>query len=312
MTTTSPTTLLDSLSALNDIARLRVLRILSQQELSVGEVADVLQLPQSTVSRHLKMLLETDFVARRTIGTTGLYRVSDSMPGGAADLWKIAEENFKELPKSGEDASRLVSILAQRRSDSKSFFKNMSGEWESMRSTLFGSHFTSVALLSLLNPSLKILDIGCGIGNAASLIAPYVTEVVGIDRETTMLNEAKQRPDLTNNVTFIEGDATSLPMKNSSFDVAMFCLVLHHIEDINAAVREASRVLKDGGRVLIIDMQEHIHKEYKHTMGHVHLGFSESDMKTFATSAGLKLLNYHRLRPETASSGPSLFAALLG
>ena len=175
MTTTSPTTLLDSLSALNDIARLRVLRILSQQELSVGEVADVLQLPQSTVSRHLKMLLETDFVARRTIGTTGLYRVSDSMPSGTAELWVIAEENFRELPNSDEDASRLVSTLAQRRSDSNSFFKNMSGEWESMRSTLFGSHFTSVALLSLLNPSLKILDIGCGIGNAASLIAPYVT-----------------------------------------------------------------------------------------------------------------------------------------
>jgi hypothetical protein len=71
-------------------------------------------------------------------------------------------------------------------------------------------------------------------------------------------------------------------------------------------------VLKDGGRVLIIDMQEHTRKEYKHTMGHIHLGFSENDIKTLATSAGLKLLTHHRLRPETASSGPSLFAALLG
>ena len=123
MTTTCPTTLLDSLSALNDIARLRVLRLLAQQELSVGEIADILQLPQSTVSRHLKVLLETEFVARRTVGTTGLYRVSDSMPRGASDLWGIAEENFSELPNTVEDkCSPRRSVCASAKSDSKNFF----------------------------------------------------------------------------------------------------------------------------------------------------------------------------------------------
>jgi ArsR family transcriptional regulator len=312
MTTTSPTTLLDSLSALNDIARLRVLRLLSQQELSVGEIADILQLPQSTVSRHLKILLETKFVARRTVGTTGLYRVSDSMPSGASDLWGIAEENFTELPNTEEDYARLESALSQRQSDSKNFFKNISGEWESMRSDLFGSQFTSIALLSLLDPSLSILDIGCGIGNASSLIAPFVAEVVGVDRETAMLSEAKQRPSPATNVKFVQGDATKLPMEDGRFDVAMFCLVLHHIEDTKSAICEAARVTKHGGRVLIIDMQEHLHDEYKHTMGHVRLGYSESDIESLASEAGLTLLKYHRLRPDTGASGPSLFAALFG
>ncbi len=311
MTTASPTTLLDSLSALNDIARLRVLHLLSQHELSVGEIADVLQLPQSTVSRHLKMLLETEYVSRRTIGTTGLYRVSDSMPCSTADLWDIAKDNFVDLPSSCEDNSRLISALAQRRSDSKSFFKNMSGSWESMRSDLFGSQFTSMALLSLLDPTLTIVDIGCGIGNASSLVAPFVGEVVGVDRETTMLDEARNRPDLLSNITFIDGDATNLPIDSDTFDVAMFSLVLHHVEDAEVAIREAARVTKGDGRILIIDMQEHLRNEYNHTMGHIHLGFSEESIQLLAQGAGLRVVTYHHLQPATDAIGPSLFAALL-
>lgn len=312
MTTTSPSTLLDSLSALNDIARLRVLRLLAQHELSVGEIADILQLPQSTVSRHLKMLLETEFVARRTVGTTGLYRVSDSMPSGASDLWSIAEENFGELPSTDADNARLVSALTHRQSDSKNFFKNVSGEWESMRAEMFGSHFTSIALLSLLDPSLSILDIGCGIGNASSLIAPFVSAVAGVDRESAMLDVAQKRPDLAPNIEFVQGDASKLPFENGRFDVSMFCLVLHHVEDAESALREASRVTTSGGRILIVDMQEHLHDEYKHTMGHVHLGFSKSDIETLAKASGLTLLHYHNLQPDTRASGPSLFAALVG
>jgi ubiquinone/menaquinone biosynthesis C-methylase UbiE len=311
MTTTSPSTLLDSLSALNDIARLRVLRLLAQHELSVGEIADILQLPQSTVSRHLKMLLETAFVARRTVGTTGLYRVSDSMPNGASDLWGIAEENFGELPSTETDSARLVSALTHRQSDSKNFFKNVSGEWESMRSEMFGSHFTSIALLSLLDPSLKIIDIGCGIGNASSLVAPFVASVACVDRESAMLDVAQTRPDLSSNIEFAQGDATSLPFENDVFDVAMFCLVLHHVENVETALREAARITKTGGRILIIDMQEHLHDEYKHTMGHVHLGFSKNDIESLAKAAGLTLLKYHNLQPDTGASGPSLFAALI-
>jgi len=234
------------------------------------------------------------------------------MPCSTADLWNIAKDNFSDLPSSDEDTSRLISVLAQRRGDSKSFFKNISGAWESMRSDLFGSHFTSVALLSLLDPALTILDIGCGIGNAGSLVAPFVGKVVGVDRETTMLDEARHRPDLSSNIAFVDGDAANLPIESGTFDVAMFSLVLHHVEDIEAAIREAVRVTKDGGRILIIDMQEHLHDEYKHTMGHLHLGFSEDDIRSHATNAGRTLLCYHRLQPDTSASGPSLFAALLG
>jgi len=311
MTTSSPSTLLDSLSALNDSARLRVLHLLSEHELSVGEVADVLQLPQSTVSRHLKLLLDSEFVARRTHGTTGLYRLCDTMPSEAADLWRIAAANSRDLPGVQDDESRLISVLAQRQTDSRSFFKNVGSDWELLRYDLYGSQFTSIALLSLLDPTLRVVDIGCGIGNVATLISPYVKSVIAVDRESSMLTQARQRPDVTSEIDFREGDALNLPLQENSVDVAMFCLVLHHIESPSDALCEAARVVTNGGRVLIIDMQEHVRDEYKHTMGHLHQGFSETDIQTMARKIGDSTPTYHRLQPDTEARGPSLFAAIL-
>jgi len=310
MTTASSPTLLDSLSALNDCARLRLLRLLHREELRVGEIADILQLPQSTVSRHLKLLLDSGFVARRTFGTTGLYRLSDSMPSETADLWSIAVSNSQSLPGSEEDDARLVSVLATRGTDSRNFFKHVGSDWESLRQELYGSMFTPVALLSLLDCSLTIVDIGCGIGNAASLIAPYAKRVIGVDREASMLHEARKRPDLSPNIEFLEGDATKLPLQENAVDVAMFCLVLHHIEDPVAALCEAARVVNKGGRVLVIDMQQHARDEYKHTMGHLHQGFNETMIEEYAQNSGLTLTQYHHLHPDTDAQGPSLFAAV--
>jgi SAM-dependent methyltransferase len=310
-TTSSPTALLDSLTALNDCARLRVLRLVSSDELSVGELSDILQLPQSTVSRHLKLLHETNFVSRRTAGTTGLYRISDAMQTETSALWTIAKRNADYLPDTSEDDSRLISVLAQRHTDSKSFFKNASGGWETLRSDLYGQRFTPTALLALLDPSLRVVDIGCGIGNAASIIAPFVQQVTGVDRETAMLKEARQRPDLAPNIVFAEGDAQQLPLEDDSVDIALFCLVLHHIEDVPNALLEAKRVVISTGRIFIIDMQEHIRDEYRHTMGHVHLGFSESTLQLAAKKCGLRVQQYHRLHPDTGASGPSLFVAVL-
>ena len=311
MTTISSSLFLDSLSALNDRSRLRILRILGQHELSVGEIAGVVQLPQSTASRHLKLLFEARFVSRRTVGTTGLYRISSEMPVETRELWEIATNNVNSVPGATEDDARLVAILAERHADSRTFFQNIGSEWESFRRELFGSDFTSLALLSLIDPSLRVVDIGCGIGNAALMIAPYVQNVVGIDRESTMIEQAKTRPDIAPNIAFKVGEATKLPLQDSEVDIALFCLVLHHIDATKNAIAEASRVVNSGGRILIVDMQQHTRDEYKHTMGHVHLGFSSDDVQDLAQDAQCSLQAYHRMPPKIDARGPSLFTAIL-
>ena len=311
MTTASSSTLLDSLSALNGSARLRILRLVSKHELSVGEVADILQLPQSTASRHLKPLHNSGFVARRTVGTTGLYRLCDAMSPEVEELWNIVAASCEDLPQAEEDAARMNSVLAQRHTDSRHFFQTVGIDWESMRKDLFGSEFTANALLCLIDPSLRVVDIGSGIGNAASLISHYVSKVIAVDREVSMLDEAKQRPDLESNIEFLEADAMSLPLEANSADVALFCLVLHHLEHPEEALREAARIISNGGRIIIIDMQEHQHQEYKHTMGHVHLGFSEADIRSLCSASNISLTQYHRLRPTIDARGPSLFAAVI-
>jgi ArsR family transcriptional regulator len=311
MTTVSSSIFLDSLTALNDSTRLRILYILNQHELSVGEIADIVQLPQSTVSRHLKLLFEAGFAARRTIGTVGLYRTAAEMPTETGELWNIAIVNAKQLPEMGVDRERLVSVLASRHSDSRSFFKNVGSEWETLRRGLFGSQFTSVALLSLLDPSLRVVDIGCGIGNASSIIAPFVTHVTGVDREISMLQQANKRPDNQTNIEYVEGDATNLPLDDQSVDVSLFCLVLHHIEDVEQAIQEACRVVRCGGRIAIIDMQQHSRDEYTHTLGHVHGGFSEQDLQELTMNSACALQQYHCLYPDTEARGPSLFAAIM-
>jgi len=228
-----------------------------------------------------------------------------------AELWNIVATNCDNLPQAEEDAARMVAVLAQRHTDSRQFFQTVGSDWELMRKDLFGSEFTSNALLCLLRPSLHVVDIGCGIGEATSLIAPYVSRVTAIDRESAMLNEARQRPDLASNIEFLEADAMAIPLDDNSADVALFCLVLHHFERPEDPVSEAVRIIRPGGRIVIIDMQEHQHQDYKQTMGHVHLGFSEQEIKSLSNSCGTTLTKYHRLRPNTDARGPSLFAAVI-
>jgi ubiquinone/menaquinone biosynthesis C-methylase UbiE len=307
--------LLLRLSALNDPVRLRVLRLLDREELSVGELARALQLPQSTVSRHLKLLHEGGWAIKRAEGTASLYRVAEpSLDESRRELWQVAREQMTRPPLSPtfqQDDARLAGVLAERATDSRTFFGRVAGEWDHLRRELFGERFTAEALLGLLDPAWVVADIGCGTGNVSDQIAPYVRKVIAIDREPAMLESARKRLKHWQNVEFRQGDLAGLPLKDDEVDAAIVVLVLHHVHDPSAAVADIARALKRGGQLLIVDMVTHDRASYHHTMGHVHLGFDEKQTKAWARSAGLTLTRYHRLRPETQTSGPDMFVATM-
>lgn len=300
----------DRLIALSEVIRLRICRLLEWHELSVGEVSRVVQLPQSTVSRHLKMLTDAGWLAKRAEGTATFYRlILDELAPDSRALWLVIREQINEPAVVDEDDRRLGSVLAERRTDSLSFFGRVAGEWDSVRSELFGRDFTAGALLGLLPREWVVADVGCGTGNGAELLAPRVREVIAIDQSGPMLEAAAKRLSGHRNVRFAQGSIESLPLERAAVDACVCVLVLHHVAEPEDGLREMARITRPGGAVLVIDMYEHDHREFRRTMGHQHQGFSEKAVRAMFERAGLQGVTVTPLPGDPNAKGPGLFAA---
>jgi ubiquinone/menaquinone biosynthesis C-methylase UbiE len=299
------------MAALADPIRCRMLLPLERHELTVNEICSVLQLPQSTVSRHLKTLADDGWVSSRRDGTSRFYAmvVADLDPG-AQRLWPLIREQITGTNGAEQDERRLKSVLAKRRSKSEEFFASASGQWDHLRREMFGDRFQLHALLALLEPSLTVGDLGCGTGQVSELLAPHVAKVVAVDGSTDMVQAARKRLKGLHQVDVRRGDMEALPIDACQLDVAMTALVLHHVPDPGRALAEMHRVIKPGGRVLIVDMLPHDRVEYQQQMGHVWLGFSEKTIKKLLEGAGFTGVVLTPLPADEAAKGPGLFAAV--
>ena len=309
MSTTSALPLLQWIEPLNDLARLRILRALEANELGVGELAAVLQLPQSTVSRHLKRLLEAGWIVRRSVGTAALYRLAQStLDESARTIWSLAESAMSEIPVCLEDDQRVHEVISRRHVDSRRFFGDLGGEWTDLRETLFGQSLNMRPLLGFMDPEWTVADLGCT-GQMAGELANWVRRVEAVDREEAMLEAARKRLTGVENIGFHRADACQLPFDDHAFDATILSLILHHLEDPSMAVREASRIT--AGPIMVLDMMSHDRNDYRDTMGHLHLGFSNDDLAGIAKAAGRHVQKYVPLPPDPASSGPPVFVARL-
>ena len=183
MKTPPATSIADRIAVLGDPTRLRMLRLLEAQELSVGEVAKVLQMAQSSASRHLKALAEAGWVSRRSEGPATFYRlVLDDLDATARGLWLVVRERAATPAELAEDQGRLAAVIAERRTDSAAFFGRVAGGGDSVRGQLFGERFTPAALMGFMPRGWVVADLGCGTGNVAELLAPAIPlwEPVGV------------------------------------------------------------------------------------------------------------------------------------
>ena len=299
------------LATLGDVARVRTLRLLEREELGVGELARALQLPQSTVSRHLKPLFEQGWVSKRPEGTQSLYRMrADDLAPGMRDLWRMSGEHLGARHVYGDDDARLAEVIAARRVDSRTFFGRIGGDWDELRRELFGAAFVPEALLGLLPADAVAVDFGCGTGEAAEWLAPVVGKVIAVDREQAMLAAARKRLKRFRNVEFRQGDLLSPPLKAGEANLGVVMLVFHHADDPAAMLRAMAPCFRPGGALLVVDMVKHDRAAYQQSMGHRHLGFSEDELARFARGSGFSLRRFTRLRPDTHAKGPGVFAAL--
>jgi ArsR family transcriptional regulator len=303
--------ILDHISALADPTRCRILLVLEKRDLTVSELCAVLQLPQSSVSRHLKTLADDDWVSSRRDGTSRLYSMPlDDLDSGASRLWPLIREQVAATAAAGQDERRLRGVLARRRAKSQEFFATAADGWDDLRTDLFGDTFYLWAVLGLIDPSLVVGDLGCGTGQLTETIAPCVRRVIAVDGSPDMLEAARRRVGEMANVDLRKGDLEALPIDEAELDAAMLSLVLHYSPDPAKALVEVARVVRPGGRVLIVDMFPHDRSEYQQRMGHVWLGFSERQIARFLAGAGFSDLRLRPLPADPVAKGPTLFAAL--
>lgn len=296
--------------ALADAARCRLLLLLQGHELTVSDLCAVVQMPQSTVSRHLKTLADGRWVGSRPDGTRRLYRATlDRVDGPAQQLWTLTRAEIESGQATRADRARLASVLARRSNRSRAFFARSGARWDALRDELFGAHVHHRALLGLLDSDWVVGDLGCGSGPVTEAVAPFVRRVVGVDGSGTMLALAAERLQRFENVELHEGDLESLPLRSRSLDVATQILVLHHLQNPERAVAEAGRCLRAGGRMLIVDMWPHDRVQYQQEMGHVWLGFSEERVRGMLEAAGFEAFRLRALPPAPEAKGPGLFAA---
>lgn len=300
----------DDLTALADATRSRMLLVLERHELTVSELCAVLQLPQSTVSRHLKTLADTAWVSSRRDGTSRYYTLAlDDRGPATRRLWALLREQVSSTPGADQDARRLRGVLARRQSKSQEFFASAAGQWDRLREDLFGRASYLHALPGLLDPDWTVGDLGCGTGQVAASLAPFVKDVIAVDRSEDMLQAARRRLRDLANVEVRRGELEALPIQDAALDAATLLLVLHHLPDPAEALAEAARVLRPGGRLLIQDMLPHDRETYRQQMGHVWLGFGDDAMHRLLQQSGFEGVRIAPLPLDPEAKGPALFAA---
>lgn len=302
--------ILAHLASLADTTRSRILLLVDRHELTVSEICNVVQLPQSTVSRHLKALADSGWVSSRAEGTSNLYTMTrDELTSSARRLWVLVREQVGSTPAALQDLRRLQATLAERRTKSQEFFSSSAGQWDRVRDEMFGDRFHLSALAGLAEPEWVVGDLGCGTGQVAAAMAPFVSRVIAVDGSAAMLQAARKRLHGTENVDLRRGELEALPIDDARLDTATLMLVLHHVPDPAKALGDVARVLKPGGRLLVVDMLPHDRENYRQQMGHVWLGFSDDHLRRVLTESGFDAIRVVPLAPDPKAKGPALFVA---
>jgi len=310
----------DDLTVLSDATRSRMLLILERHELTVTEICAVLQLPQSTVSRHLKTLGDGSWVSSRRDGTSRYYtlaldgRLRQGFGGQEREahmcrLWSLLREQISTTAGADQDARRLKGVLARRQTKSEEFFASAAGQWDRLRREVFGRDSALHALPALVDPRWIVGDLGCGTGATSAALAPFVARTIAVDRSGEMLQAARRRLRDLPNVDVRRGELEALPIDEAELDAALMLLVLHHVPDPAAALGEAARTMKPGARLVLCDMLPHDREEYKKEMGHVWLGFADDQLRRLLTGAGFADIRIVPLPVDPEARGPALFVA---
>lgn len=280
------------LKALADETRLRILHLLSQEELSGTDLMEILNMGQSRISTHLALLKEVGLVVDRRHGRRVLYTL---LPGPATGMWDTVVAENRSSPEFEADLAGLETLRDRRREDSRAYFDRVAATFGEQ--ILPGRTWEGLArsLLQLASRG-RYADLGIGDGLLTLMLSEIAHSVTAVDISAEMLAQLRARASQRGitNVTTVEGEIENLPLSDASFDVAVLSQALHHAKSPKQAISEARRILIPGGRVLVIDLLAHTEEWVKDQLQHEHLGFTESALEALLTDAGFERVTIQR------------------
>lgn len=279
------TSIVKTLRAAADPSRLRILLLLQAEELSVAELQEILVMGQSTISTHLAQLKQAGLAEDRRTGKSSLYRLSASATGGLIE--NLLKDARPELPEAESDLVAMRHVVKKRQDRMRAFFDSVAGRMG--RDYVPGKSWKALAeaLLSLL-PPVVIADLGAGDGTFAMLLARSAKRVIAVDSSPKMLEfglDQAQKNGIRN-IEFRLGDMEQVTIDDAIIDIAFFSQSLHHAPHPGRALREAARILRPGGKLIILDLARHRYEEARELYADEWLGFAESDLDAMLTAAG--------------------------
>jgi ubiquinone/menaquinone biosynthesis C-methylase UbiE/DNA-binding MarR family transcriptional regulator len=282
--------ILKNLRLLADPSRLRILLLVEREELSVAELQEILGMGQSRISTHLAQLKQAGLVEDRRNGKSILYRLNQgARSNGFSQLLSVLRQAAAELPEAEQDSEALRLALRRRQDKMRSYFDELAGKFG--RNYVPGRSWQGLAetLLTLM-PPMVIADLGAGEGTFSQLLARRSRKVIAVDNSDKMVEygRALARKHGVKNLEYRKGDLEEVPIRDATVDLAFFSQALHHAQHPERAVAEALRILKPGGRIVVLDLLRHNYEEAREMYADLWLGFTEVELTRFLRQAGFK------------------------
>lgn len=234
---------------------------------------------------------------------------ADELAQPARKLWLVAREQTDGWATIEQDRLRLEQLLREKEHDADSFFAGAAGEWDRLRAELYGTRFSTEAMLALLPGDQVVADLGCGTGTMIAQLAPHVKRAIGIDNNAAMLKAARRRAAGFDNVTLKRGDLAGLPLEAATCDAALCILALTYVADPQVCIGEMGRILRPGGRAVIVDLLPHDRDDFRRQTGQKSRGFSPDVLRGWLMAAGMDGVAIRPLPPAPAAKGPALLIA---
>ncbi len=292
--------LVDTLKAAAETSRLRILALLSRGDLTVSDLTEILNQSQPRVSRHLKLLLEAGLIGRYQEGSWAFFRVADD--DAARDfVHGIVGRLDRRDPQVERDVERLAAVKRRRQARAADYFSANAASWDRIRSLHASDRAVEAALLRLVGkrPFQAMLDLGTGTGRLLEIFAPLYRRGVGVDMSREMLAVARANLDKAGvaHAQVRQGDIYAPPFERDSFDLVTIHQVLHYLDDPALAIREAARLLRPAGRLIIVDFAQHTLEFLREAHAHLRLGFSDRQIADWLAEAGLDLETCEQFGP---------------